>query len=234
MSSVSNIYGDSGVNSLVDYLNEAKSSGSSILDSSSTLMSSNSLLSSFQENKRAKNAYGGSAATTTGQAALNRALQEMGTTNGTITFRDIAAYREKLETEFSAQVRVDLAKLGVSLDTDFTLTLTSEGKVQVACDDALAKQTIEKYLSDNPEVCEQFGYIQALSNLERARQSPAGSQAAWEELRNSKKAYQAQAVEAFFSDALSSGMNYASILADFGSSSSESSASFYTGLDFTV
>lgn len=235
MSSVSGVGADSNTLSLVDLLNESKQEANSVLNSSVTLESSSQLLSSMRS-RRAQNAYGGSAASATGQAALNRALSEMQTNGGKVTFKDIAEHREKLELEFSAQVRVDLAKLGVDLDTEFTLTMTPEGNIQVACDDPLAKETIQKYLSDNPEVCEQFGYIQALSNLERARQSPAGSMAAWQEVGNAKKEYQAQAVELFFSDALSTGMNYTSLLASFGASSSstESSTSFYAGLDFTV
>lgn len=233
MSSVSSVYSDSSSLSLVDLLNETEEETNSILSSSSTLASSNRLLSSLQS-KRAQSAYNGSAASSVGQAALKRALSEMPNSGGRVTFSDIAAYREQLEAEFTAQVRIDLATKGVSLDTDFTLTLNAQGKIQVECDDASAKAVIEQYLSDNEEVCEQFGYIQALSNLERARQSAAGSQAAWQEVRNAKKTYQAEAVEAFFNDALSSGMNYSSLLASFSGVSEEDSVTFYTGVDFTV
>jgi hypothetical protein len=235
MSGISSIYGDSAGLSLVDFLNESENDGSSLTDSSSVLSYANGMLASLR-NKNAQNAYGGSGATTLGQEAVSRALKEMGA-DGTqmITFADIAAYRVQLENEFTLRVRVDLASQGVSPDTEFTLTMSPNGKIQVECADIMTKTKIEQYLVEHLDICDQFGYIQALSNLERARQSPAGSQAAWREVRSAKKAYQAQAVEAFFGEALNSGMNYSSLMASFAdSASSEPSAAFYAGLDFTV
>ena len=231
---ISNIYGDSGGLSLIDLMYEARANSSSLADSSSTMASSNALLASLQQSKKAQSAYGGgSASSAVGQAALNRALSEMQTDGGKVTFKDISAHREKLELEFIANVRSELAKQGVSIDTEFSLEMTSEGKIEVLCDDPVAKEKIQQYLEDNPKICEQFGYIQALSNLERARQSPAGSKAAWQEVNNAKAQLQTQALEAFFSDSLSSGMDYSSILANFGAGEN-ANASFYTGLNFTV
>lgn len=222
--------------SLVDLLQDAKNENNSILNSSSTLASSNSLLSNAQKAARSAYSGGGSASSAIGQAALKRALSEMGA-EGKVTFQDIAEYREQLETEFSLLLRTALAKEGVSLDTEFTLNLDSSGNISVSCDDAVAKEKIEAFLKENEDVCEQFGYIQALSNLERARQSPAGQSSAWSEVRNAKKAYQAEAVEAFFGEALESGMNFSSLLATFNPVTGDSAAdstSFYAGLDFTV
>jgi hypothetical protein len=236
MSGVSSVYGDYGIiSSLADLLNGFGNSDSPD-SASSPLASSPAGAHAALQSRKARNAYGGSGATAIGQAAIRRALGEMESDGtGKVTFRDIAAHREKLETVFTLQVRVELAKLGVSTDTDFTLTMTPDGKIQVDCDDAAIKEKIERYLEDHADVCEQFGYIQALANLERARQSPAGNLAAWREVRDAQKAYQFQAVEAFFSEALRSGMNYSSLVADFSvSASSEDSAGFYAGLDFTV
>ena len=219
----------------MDFLNGTGDSDSSDSASSSLSSSAAGALAALR-NEKARNAYGGSGVTTLGQTAISRALVEMksgGT--GKVTFKDIAAHREKLETEFTLQVRVDLAKRGVSTDEEFTLIMTPDGKIQVDCADAAVKEKIERYLEEHQDTCEQFGYIQALSNLERARQSPAGRLAAWREVRDVGKAYQFQAVEAFFNEALCSGMNYSSLMADFSaSSSSEDSAGFYAGLDFTV
>lgn len=222
--------------SLVDLLQQAQEDTDSILDSSVTLSTSKSLLAS--KSSKAQSAYGSVGATSSlGQAAIGRALSEMNISGKSVTFKDIAAYREQLEQEFSLSLRADLLGKGVSLDTEFSLTMDANGKVDVNCDDALAKETIRTYLAKNPDACDQFGYIQALSNLERARQSPAGASTAWSEFCNSKKACQAQAVEAFFSDAIDSGMNYASLLASFnpvtGTDASQST-SFYSGLNFTV
>lgn len=220
--------------SLVDFLQQSQQD-ESITGSSTALGNSNRLLA---KNNRAQSAYGGgSAVSSVGQAALNRALSEMNPEGGTVTFKDIAAYREQLETEFSLLMRASLAKLGVSLETGFSLTMDANGQVDVNCDDPAARETIRAFLEENPEVCNQFGYIQALSNLERAKQGAAGVSSTWSELANSKKGYQSQAVEAFFSDALNSGMNYSSLLANFGAASEDdasSAASFYAGLSFTV
>ena len=120
------------------------------------------------------------------------------------------------------------------METEFSISMNADGAIDVICDDAAAKEKIQKYLADNPKVCEQFGYIQALSNLERARQSPAGSMAAWQEVRNTKAELQTQAVEAFFNAAANTGMDYSSILANFAGGGESAPASFYTGLNFTV
>ena len=226
MSDVSSITG-AGTGSLVDYLikREEEANG---LDGGNA--AAENLLSSVRRNKQAQNAYGGAGlASSVGQAALKRALSEMGVSGGKVTFADIAAYQEQLETTFSAGLRVALAEQGVSPDTEFTLNISSDGVVSVSCDDAVAKEKIEKYLEDNPKVCEQFGYIQALANLDRARQSPA---AVRQDMRNIKAELQASAIEAFFSNALNSGMNFSSMLASFGAGGSE--ASYYTGVDYLV
>ena len=239
MAGVSNVTGDSGTSmSLVDYLSESQKETSSILDTSTAnAYASKTLEDSATAKRRANNAYGSGATSAIGQAALKKAISEMqATTDGTITFTKIAAYQKQLEEQFTAKVRVDLVGKGVPLDVDFTLTLSSEGKVQVDCENAAAKEKIQKYLADNKKVGEQFGYIQALANLDRAKQSPAGASAAWQELRNAKANIQAQAVEMFFSDAMSSGMNYSSVLANFAGSSTAAApaASFYAGVDYTV
>lgn len=231
--SVSSV-GTGSTMSLVDFLQQSQEEDP-ILGTSTALGNSNRLLSS--RNSRAQNAYGGGGATSSiGQQALNRALSEMGAEGG-VTFKDIANYREQLETEFSLLMRKALAKEGVSLETEFSLTMDANGNVDVNCDDPMAKETIRAFLVENPEVCNQFGYIQALSNLERAGQSPAGVSAAWNDLRSNKKAYQAAAVEAFFSEAMDSGMNYSSLMANFGAVTGDDSStntSFYAGLSYTV
>lgn len=229
---VTNITGESGTPSLVDLLYEAREKAST-LDSSSTLASSESLL-SCARTRKAQNAYGGgSAASAIGQAALSRALSEMQSDGGKVTFSQIAGHREKLEIEFTANVRLDLAERGVSIDTEFSLSMSADGTINVLCDDAAARENILKYLEENPEVCEQFGYIQALSNLERARQSPAAGMAAWREVRNAKSELQTRAVEAFFDAAMNTGMDYSSLLANFGAGE-KAEVSFYAGLNFRV
>jgi hypothetical protein len=165
------------------------------------------------------------------QAAIKRALSEMeASSDSAITFAKIVEYQKKLEEEFSLNVRADLFNLGVNPEIPFTMNLSPEGKISVNCDDQQAKAAIEQYLSDNPKVCEEFGYIQALANVERARQSPATLGTA---LRNATMELQASAVEAFMNDTLNSGtMDYSGMLAAFGGS--EGTAKFYTGLSYKV
>lgn len=165
------------------------------------------------------------------QAALKKALaalQEQG--EDFISFSKIANYQKELEETLSVTMRMDLFELGVPLETDFTMKLSSDGNISVECNDPAAKAVIEKYLSDNPKVCEQFGYIQALANVERARQSPYTM---GEAMSDARAQLQASAVESFMSGALDSGlMNYADMLATFDGSGS--SAKFYAGLSFKV
>lgn len=244
MSSVSSVSSGTDTLSLVDLLKKAQEEAeakNSLLDSSSSSssVSAQDILSSASTGygRKAQNAYGNvTVGSSMGQAAINKALSEIGSsTGGKVTFADIIKHREDLETSFSAQVRIDLAERGVSLDTEFTLTMTPEGKIDVSCDDPNAKAAIEEYLAESPEVCEQFGYIQALSNLERARQSPAASTAMWQEARSNTSMMQLSALENFFTDATNSGMNYSSLLASFsGGLGSTENASFYAGLNFTV
>ena len=234
--SVSNVAAEAQKLSLVDLIQEARAANanaSSLLGSSGTLTSSNALLSSAQ-NKKAQSAYSGGGATTAiGQAALQRALSEMDSSNGRITFKQIGEHREKLELEFTITLRAELFKLGVPLEAEFSLNMDKDGKIDVLCDDPIIREKIQKFLADNPKICEQFGYIQALSNLERAQQSPASGTVAWQQVRNSATALQVQALEAFFGAALNSGMDYAGTLASFGPGAG-TKASFYTGLNFTV
>ena len=226
MSDISSVTG-AGTGSLVDYLikREEESTG---LNGTNT--AAENLLKSVRKNKQAQDAYGGAGlSSSVGQAALKRALSEMGASGGKVTFADIAAYQKQLETTFSVELRVALAAKGVSPETEFTLNISSDGVVSVNCDDPVAKEKIEKYLEDNPKVCEQFGYIQALANLDRARQSQA---AVRQDMKNTKAELQASAIESFFGNALNSGMNFSSMLASFGAGGNE--ASYYTGVDYLV
>ncbi|MDL2317011.1 hypothetical protein LJC59_08070 [Desulfovibrio sp. OttesenSCG-928-A18] len=232
MSSISALQAQAASLSLVDFLNKKDQAESSILDSSTTMASSELLLSNSQ-NKRAQSAYGTGLTSSAGQAALKKALEEMGANERTVTLSEIRRYREQLEEEFSANLRGELKALGVGEDVEFSVSIDTEGKVKVTCDDALAKEKIERYFVDNPGASEQFGYIQALSNLNRAQRSPAAASQSWSAIANGNNPLSAAHLEAFFCDALGSGMGYSSLLASFGSNAS-SAASFYTGLDFTV
>ena len=241
MSGITGVDSNYNTLSLTDLLSNTQNDNDSILSTSTTAAKGKLLQTSSQaSSKRANNAYGGtiSASSGIGQAALNRALSEMGGGSTRVTFSDIANYQKELESKFSKDLRLDLFEAGVSLDTEFSLNMTSEGEIQVLCNDPQAKLAIEKYLEENPEVCEDFGYIQALANLERAKQSPLGAAKLMDGVLQSKKEIQLQAVETFFDDALSSDMKYSSLMATFASADSiddtASATSFYAGIAFTV
>lgn len=237
MSSTYGISTNSSSLTLTDFLSAGTKEKDSILDTSTTAASTEQMQVQAT-NRKAKNAYGASPTSGVGQAALKKALAEMGASGNRTTFSDIAAYREGLETELSALMRIDLYEAGVSLDTEFSLNMTAEGEIQVLCNDPIAKERIQDYLAANPDVCEQFGYVQALSNLERAKQSPASASMAMGNFASTKKEIQLQSVEAFFDEALSSGMSYSALMANFNPVSStedaSGSVSFYTGISYTV
>jgi len=222
---------EAGALSLVELMQEARTASQAT--SGGTLASSNALLSSAQ-NKKAQSAYDGNRASSAiGQAALQRALSEMEGSGGKITFKQIMEHKEKLELEFTVNLYAELFKQGVPLETEFSLSMDKNGKISVLCDDPIMKEKIEKFLADNPKMCEQFGYIQALSNLERAQQSPASTMSIWRDVRSSTAELQSQAIEAFFGAAIDSGMDYSGIMANFAPSGN-SKAVFYTGLNFKV
>ena len=216
---------------LVNYLSDKNNS--SYFDTSYTASSSNKLLTDAFKAQNSQTAYCTGLSSAVGQAALKRAFSEMGVSSSSkVTFDDIAEYQKKLEAEFSESFRKAVEELGVSSDTRFTLSVSAEGKITVNCDDAVAKGKIEKYLEENSKVRDQFSYIQALANLDRAKQSPAASSPAWKDMTSLKKAIRAEAVQMFFSDALNSGMNYNSTLASFSSDSEM--AQYFTGLSYMV
>jgi hypothetical protein len=223
---------EAGALSLVDIMQEARAASQAT--SGATLASSNNLLASAQ-NRKAQSAYdgGGRASSTIGQAALQRALSEMEGSGGKITFKQIMEHKDRLELEFTVNLRAELLKVGVPLETEFSLSMDRDGKISVLCDDPVMREKIQKFLADNPKMCEQFGYIQALSNLERAQQSPASAMSIWKDVRSSTAGLQTQAIEAFFGAAINSGMDYSGIMANFAPGGN-SKASFFTGLNFTV
>ena len=222
--------GLTGLDSMLDYLNPATAEESTSQGTADLrqLTAENRLSASTR--KAGKNAYAVSATSGVGQAAINRALSEMaGTVEGPITFAKIAEYRKSLEAGFTRDIKADLLAMGVDPDVDFTLSMTAEGQISVLCNDPASKAAITAYLNKNPERCDTFGYIQALGNLERAKQ--AGD--AWKGTAYTKAQIGAASLENFFSETAGAGlMDYAGMTASFGAS--QNAASFFTGLDFTV
>lgn len=228
MSGISSISGYGSTLSLTDILAEDSPDNVTSMDANqATLKLSRAMLNS---------GYSQSSATDTqaarNQAALERALKELSELKGgKITFSDIRQYQQDLEQVFTAEVRMAVAELGVDLDTAFTLRLSSDGKIQVVTDDAGDQYIIQKYLKDNPSVCEQFGYIQALSNFEKARSNSASINAGY--LYETQASMSLDMIGSMFSDAISGGMNFTDLLAQFNGGDNET-VKFYAGIDFSV
>ncbi len=215
--------------SLVDYLSEDSASS---LDNTEAGSENTAIRNATAQAKKAKSTYqSGGAGSPLGQAALQRAISEMqGHYEGKLTFDKIAEYKKDLEEQFAATVRIEMAKRGVDPATEFSLHMDKNGLIEVHCDDPAAKQNIQAYLKETPKVCEQFGYIQALANLDRAVQSPSGS--SWQNLRDVKAELQASALESFFGASLQGNMSYAGITAGF--SGEETAVAFYAGINYKV
>lgn len=213
-------------NSLSDCLS-GQSDESSSVDSTVALLTQKAKIA---QNKTVTT-YGGTSSSA-GKAALQKALKELSEEkNGSITYNDIKKYQQDLELEFSVMLRVGVAQKGVAPDQPFSLKLDPNGKVSVECEDSTSKATIEKYLKDNESVAQKFAYIQALSNLERARQVNGATNFNY----NTESAaidYQSAFVESFFSDSLDTNFNIASTKAEF--KGIQENTNFYTGLNISV
>jgi hypothetical protein len=237
MAFISGIFDGAATLGLTELLSQNNEGKSSVLESSSTAANAQRLVDAHTAGKKSRTAYGISAGSDLGQQALKRALAEMSPGGGPITFADIAAYQKKLEEDFTFQMRQALEEMRLPPETVFSLNLSADGVVGVVSDDPIVKTRLEGYLEDNPEAREQFAYIQALANLERARQSPAGALAVWQGVRSDMAQMRTEVLEDFFSDALGAGMQYTALLANFSPLASgqyAQSAGFYAGISYTV
>ncbi|MDL2307718.1 hypothetical protein LJC48_06835, partial [Desulfovibrio sp. OttesenSCG-928-C06] len=206
--SVNSISGYSNPYSLADILtdkNQEEFTGTSSLSASA----SRTLAS-------AQKAYGMSMQSPEGSAAIKRALSEITPdSDGRITFKMITEHKEQLEAEFTTLVKAGLLLAGADPDVEFKLVANTDGTMSVICNDAEQKQLIEDFFAENEELEEQFMYIQALGNMERAQQS-ATAQTHRMYNQATLAGLQSQALEVFFSDMMGSGVGYSSIMAEFG------------------
>ena len=213
--------------SLTDYLIKPKSDETELSEND---MGVNLLLGKNSNSGKVKSAYASSISATEAQKALKRAINELQQQggDGMITFSKIAAYMEELEEEFTLALRMEMLLQGIPQDAEFWLVATSEGNIQVNCQDPEQKRQIENFFKDNPEMGEQFLYIQALGNLNRAQQSSLAS-GQFRNIQSMKSTVQAQALEAFFG--ADSSMGYSSLIGDF---TGGDMASFMLGANFTI
>lgn len=99
------------------------------------------------------------------------AMEAMGIgKNGSVTFGQITAYKEKLERDYGAKLEKDLADLGIPKDIKFQLKLNGDGKIEVVSDHP-DKDKVQKYFNDNPDMVKKYKEIQSLADLESARKA---------------------------------------------------------------
>ena len=85
-----------------------------------------------------------------------------------VSFRQINVYREQMEQEFAERLRKDFELLGVDPDIVFQVKENEKGGLTVSSDHP-DKDKVQKYFDDHPELVKQYREIQALANLEAAR-----------------------------------------------------------------
>jgi hypothetical protein len=237
MAFVSGILGGTATHGLAEILARNNEGKTSVQESAGTSANAQQPVDAWSAGKKARTSYGISASSSLAQQALKRALAELSPGGGPLTFADIAAYQKKLEEDFTFKMRQALEEMRLPQETAFSLNMSADGFLQVAGEDPIATSRIESYLDESPELREQFADIQALANLERARQSPTGALAVWQGVRSDMAAIRAEALEGFFSDALGAGMQYTALLANFSPLASgqyAQSAGFYAGISYTV
>ena len=101
---------------------------------------------------------------------LTRAIMEkMGVgKDDRVSFRQINVYREQMEQEFAERLRKDFELLGVDPDIVFQVKENEKGGLTVSSDHP-DKGKVQKYFDEHPELVKQYQEIQALANLEAAR-----------------------------------------------------------------
>jgi predicted unusual protein kinase regulating ubiquinone biosynthesis (AarF/ABC1/UbiB family) len=213
--------------SLTDFL-----TGSTDEEESSKLNSAGSGSSLSAVNKKAyAGAYGASMQSEAGMAVIKQALEEIEPdSSGRITFNMIKEHRAELEENFTTMVKAGLLVSGVDQNVEFQLISTPEGEMQVQCDNPEQKAQIESFFKTIPELKDQFLYIQALGNMERAQTSATATTHRLN-AQATKAGLQSQAMETFFNDIFSSGMGYSSLLANFDS---EETADYFVGANYFV
>lgn len=128
------------------------------------------MLANYKGGKNAYSAYGANMYSGPGQSAMQRAINEIKEKNGgAVTFGMVTEYREELEGDFKTVIMAGLAMLGLEDTDEFQMVATPDGEIAVMSDDPEVKAAVSFLLEETPKLKEQFLYIQALGNIERAK-----------------------------------------------------------------
>lgn len=183
--------------------------------------------------KTAYAAYGSNMYSGVGQSAMQRAIDELKEANGgKVTFGMVTDYRAELEEDFKKTMQLGLYAMGFEETEDFQMVASPEGKIEVLCDDAELKAAVEYMLQEMPELGEQFLYIQALGNIERA----GSSMSSYAQTQQAVASLQADAMDIllnggnFLNQISSLGIGYSALMANY----SESDIQYMLGANYLV
>lgn len=107
-----------------------------------------------------------------GLVSLTRyAMDAMGlSSDSKVTFTQLNKYREQLEEEFNQTLRQELGKVNVSNVPDFTISMNEDGSVTINSQSE-HREKLQKIFDDNPELVKTYQKIEALSGIDKARES---------------------------------------------------------------
>lgn len=204
---------------LADLLYQNKTAAGDDLADQYGLNSTNNQSSANNLNKTSYANLGtyGSIHSAEGIEAMKKAVSEIQADgNGRVTFKMIQQHCAELEQNFEKGMRAAAKLAGVPDDVEFKLVANSKGEVEVQCDDPTSKAILEEVLKEIPALEEEFKYIQALKNADKAQNSATASQHRLS-LQATKAGLQQQAMDQFLTDIFSSGeIGYSSLMAEFG------------------
>ncbi len=107
-----------------------------------------------------------------GLVSLTRyAMDAMGlSSDSKVTFTQLNKYREQQEEEFNAALKQELAKVNISTIPDFTININDDGTVTINSQSEHREQ-LQKIFDENPELVKNYQKIEALSGIDKARES---------------------------------------------------------------
>ncbi len=120
-----------------------------------------------------KNAYSAEPASASALAgALKGVMDDLGlSAKDNISFQTLMVYRDKLQAEFTDDVRLGLLAAGVDKDVEFRVAPGVDGRGIRVITDHPDKEKIEAFFKENPELAQTFEQIQSLNKMEEVRKS---------------------------------------------------------------
>lgn len=107
-----------------------------------------------------------------GLVSLTRyAMDAMGLSNDSkVTFTQLNKYREQQEDEFNTALKLELEKVDISSVPDFTINVNDDGSVTINSQ-SHHREKLQKIFDENPELVKTYQKIEALSGIDKARES---------------------------------------------------------------